>query len=756
MFDKPLHVKKIDGEKLKEVYVRTGRGSIECYAHEAEEFRVEVYAQKMTWDYLFQWQSMTPEDFQSLGYQVYNSGERLSIRSDYAERDFISTFLSLSRVSFRLYLPRNCSVHLETQLGDIKINGLIGNHQYSTRVGSVYLDNIKGSVGSRVKNFGRRVEASNCHGELKISSAGGNLAIRHSSGDIEFNTDGGNVRIEHVAGRLNCRTRGGNVYAEGYQGDLKAVTWGGNIKIVQFHGNVTGNTMGGNVFLDADHIENYAWLETSGGKMEFHFFDDQKLDISARANSIKAQGNFTFQGRESKQRWRGEVNGGGADIRLKTAGGRIKIVGKPAGFQKKREPSAEIPRVVSQVQAVPEAKPPQPIIQAKKSLNENKRLIDEAIQRTPASRWENIPKAGQAMLALLFITLLTYGFNTFIYFASQFLHPITGESDQEIAVFYLNLVNGAIAFFATWFYISVVDTSIRHVVVKYILLVIFIYVAYFITHGTLIALSRGNVGSGRGFFYFYMMLVDVRGENASAQSIFEGLLFVSVPVFAGIAFFAYWTRSRSLNERLSEQELQLLNLEKLKTKAQLNALEARINPHFLYNSLNSIAGLIHENPDKAEDMTIELSKLFRATTGRQDESYHSIEEEINLVKSYLAIEQMRFGERLNYSIDVQPDLNSHRIPRFLLQPLVENAIKHGISKIAGNGQVRIEIHSEGSQIVIEIHDNGPSFGEAMSGGYGLKSVRDKLKLIYEGKASLEIENEPEKKLTILIDKDHAL
>jgi sensor histidine kinase YesM len=211
-----------------------------------------------------------------------------------------------------------------------------------------------------------------------------------------------------------------------------------------------------------------------------------------------------------------------------------------------------------------------------------------------------------------------------------------------------------------------------------------------------------------------------------------------------------------MSERLDQQQLQLLNLEKLKTKAQLNALEARINPHFLYNSLNSIAGLIHENADQAEDMTIELSKLFRATTGRKNESYHGIGEEIELVKSYLAIEKMRFGERLSYEINVEPQLKEHKIPRFLLQPLVENAIKHGISKIASNGEIKIDIKSIEDKINITIHDNGPDFGEAMSGGYGLKSVQDKLDLIYEGKASLDISNTPVKQLTILIDKNHAL
>jgi sensor histidine kinase YesM len=179
-------------------------------------------------------------------------------------------------------------------------------------------------------------------------------------------------------------------------------------------------------------------------------------------------------------------------------------------------------------------------------------------------------------------------------------------------------------------------------------------------------------------------------------------------------------------------------------------LEAKINPHFLYNSLNSIAGLIHEKPDKAEEMTIQLSKLFRYTTGRTEENFHTIEDELEIIKAYLAIEQVRFGKRLSYSIDCDKTVLSHKIPRFLLQPLVENAIKHGISKIAHAGEIKVEIKQINETISIKIHDNGPDFSEAVGGGFGLRSIKEKLNIVYAEKAIFEVKNEPEKAVIITI------
>ncbi|HEY1054787.1 MAG TPA: histidine kinase, partial [Emticicia sp.] len=253
---------------------------------------------------------------------------------------------------------------------------------------------------------------------------------------------------------------------------------------------------------------------------------------------------------------------------------------------------------------------------------------------------------------------------------------------------------------------------------------------------------------GGKYWTHYWKIMSVNSPTGTILN--QGTIYLFIPMIAVCVIFYNWQRSKDLDRKISEQEYQLLNLEKLKTKAQLNALEARINPHFLYNSLNSITGLIHDNPDKAEDMTIQLSKLFRATTGRSDQSFHSIAEELDIVKSYLSIEQMRFGDRLNYSIQLDQGLENIKIPRFLLQPIVENAIKHGISKITEHGIIEVKITKENDLIAFQIHDNGPAFKEDLSGGYGLKSISDKLQLIYGNEANLQIENNDYKSIIIKV------
>jgi len=114
------------------------------------------------------------------------------------------------------------------------------------------------------------------------------------------------------------------------------------------------------------------------------------------------------------------------------------------------------------------------------------------------------------------------------------------------------------------------------------------------------------------------------------------------PLTVANLFYYLQRQGRQLTRKLSEQEYQLLNLEKLKTRAELDALQAKINPHFLYNALNSIASLVHDDPDKAEEMTLLLSKLFRYTTGRDGSHFNSLFNELEMVRTYLKVEQVRF------------------------------------------------------------------------------------------------------------------
>ncbi len=228
--------------------------------------------------------------------------------------------------------------------------------------------------------------------------------------------------------------------------------------------------------------------------------------------------------------------------------------------------------------------------------------------------------------------------------------------------------------------------------------------------------------------------------------------FYLLPPLVTACLLYYWlTRERFQTVRFWEQEAQMLKLNELKTRAELDALQAKINPHFLYNALNSIASLVHLDPDKAEEMTLLLSKFFRYSTAAKSQYHDSVEHELELVSTYLDVEKVRFDERLSYAIELEDEgLREALIPRFLLQPLVENAIKHGISKRAGEGKIRLVIGREGNQLALRLHDNGPPFPETLQGGYGLQSIRDKLRLLGGEGASLELVNGPDKHVRVVL------
>lgn len=225
------------------------------------------------------------------------------------------------------------------------------------------------------------------------------------------------------------------------------------------------------------------------------------------------------------------------------------------------------------------------------------------------------------------------------------------------------------------------------------------------------------------------------------------LSFIIVLIVGSILYF-YNAQKVTLNARLKERELDLIKVKQLKTQAELQTLQSKINPHFLYNALNSIASLIHEDADRAEEMTLMLSKLFRYSINSQQESMACVKDEMEIVNTYLAIEKVRFGDRITFNIHVDEALLSCRIPRFLIQPLVENALKHGLNNTAQNGRLTIELHKVTNRLLIKIADNGSPFPAELNMGYGLQSTYEKLKLLYQDDYDIQLTNNPQKQITI--------
>ncbi|MBA0885079.1 sensor histidine kinase [Flavobacterium undicola] len=237
------------------------------------------------------------------------------------------------------------------------------------------------------------------------------------------------------------------------------------------------------------------------------------------------------------------------------------------------------------------------------------------------------------------------------------------------------------------------------------------------------------------------------GQEGMVETMFPYLLFV-LGLAIGRGLLLYLNHfSESL---VKEKDLELSRLKEAKAQAEVKMLQSQINPHFLYNALNSIASLAHTDADKTEKMALSLSDLFRHSINQKEKKVNTLGDEIYLVRNYLEIEQIRFGDRLNFNIDVESDLLEVEIPMFILQPLVENAIKHGISKIEGQGEIILKVKKKDNSILISVQDNGPDFPEGLVSGHGLQTVYDLLRFSYGDKAVMSWYNQPQKEITIYI------
>jgi two-component system, LytTR family, sensor kinase len=349
------------------------------------------------------------------------------------------------------------------------------------------------------------------------------------------------------------------------------------------------------------------------------------------------------------------------------------------------------------------------------------------------------------VLAMLFGAIFVYGVSGIVYFTNLITRtsdPLMMQLNQFIVV--NNLLTGILTVLFTSWLTPKLDHFVTSLWGKHVLLSLLITLGYMAFTTTLYCVWAQEIISQ----------LSLRDSFDATQGTAPWYFYTLGPIGAANLFYYLSRQGSQLSRKISEQEYQLLNLEKLKTRAELSALQAKINPHFLYNSLNSIASLVHENPAKAEMMTVLLSKLFRYTTARTDDEYFdTIHNELEMVDTYLQIEQVRFGDRLNFTVQVDdPALESLMIPRFLLQPVVENAIKHGVSKLSQEGEIRVHIYEEGNWLYLCVQDNGPVFRESGSSGYGLRSIQDKLHLLYQDEASVEMHNQPTKHICIRIKK----
>lgn len=197
-------------------------------------------------------------------------------------------------------------------------------------------------------------------------------------------------------------------------------------------------------------------------------------------------------------------------------------------------------------------------------------------------------------------------------------------------------------------------------------------------------------------------------------------------------------------EKTRRRELDTFRLEAAVKALELKTIKSHINPHFIFNALNSIRALVDENPERARSAITELSNILRSSMRAEMQETVPLQQELNIVKDYLALEHMRFEERLKIEFNIDPDTLQQPIPPMMLQTLVENAIKHGISKQIDGGTIRICSLFKANHYELTVQNSGQINGHGTNGqeGFGLKSTHDRLNLLYNGKAHFEIQDLP--------------
>jgi two-component system, LytTR family, sensor kinase len=199
-------------------------------------------------------------------------------------------------------------------------------------------------------------------------------------------------------------------------------------------------------------------------------------------------------------------------------------------------------------------------------------------------------------------------------------------------------------------------------------------------------------------------------------------------------------------ENYKREEIKNLRWEASKNEIELNRLKSQLNPHFMFNAMNSIRALIDENPAKAKNAITQLSNILRTTLQMGKLKLISFEEEMHLVKDYLSLEHTRYEERLRVSYNIMAEAYEFKVPPLMVQTIVENAIKHGISKLMEGGEINIKAAVKGDLLIVSISNDGPFVqNKAETTGFGIINTIQRLSLLFGEKAGFEIKSLGENK-----------
>jgi signal transduction histidine kinase len=222
-------------------------------------------------------------------------------------------------------------------------------------------------------------------------------------------------------------------------------------------------------------------------------------------------------------------------------------------------------------------------------------------------------------------------------------------------------------------------------------------------------------------------------------------LYMAVLIYGAIVAAVQYADQRRLSQ---QRELRASQLQAELARAQVDALKMQLHPHFLFNTLNAISGLMREDVEAADTMLAQLSELLRRTLDTEGRHEVSLSDEIQWLRAYLAIQQTRFGDRLEVRIDIAPGSQAALVPTLILQPIVENAIRHGFAAHTGPGRIAIAAERAGERLRIDVTDDGPGAPEPVREGYGLRNTRSRLRALHGEHAVLAVGRRPDGRGTI--------
>jgi sensor histidine kinase YesM len=263
--------------------------------------------------------------------------------------------------------------------------------------------------------------------------------------------------------------------------------------------------------------------------------------------------------------------------------------------------------------------------------------------------------------------------------------------------------------------------------------------------GTTVGSFLGAVASGLNSSFFF--------EN---YELFIQILFLGV-MFGSIITYIFSSREQIAESQaqIQEEKIKRLISEKKAAETNLKLLQAQIEPHFLFNTLSNVLSLLDTNPQKGKSMLVDFIQYLRASLSKIREEKATLGQEMEMIQAYLSIFKVRMGDRLHYKIDLPKNLKAISFPPMLIQPLVENAIKHGLEPKVDGGEILIRGIEQDGILRLEVLDTGMGFKGERDSGMGLSNIRERLQSIYGKSGCLILEENQPHGLKVTIEVPHG-